>query len=76
MSEPAYITLKEAAAYLQGKGLPGQTLYVVRKAVADGRLAAIKDGRSWRTTPEKVDEYEKGSLASPESRGCSSGADL
>jgi hypothetical protein len=58
MSERVYITLKEASEHLQAKGLTGQTVGVLRTAVGEKRLSAVKDGRSWKTTLAKVEAYE------------------
>lgn len=60
MAKRVYITLKEASEHLQARGLTGQTLLVLRQAAHDGKLAAIKDGRSWKTTIVATNEYEVG----------------
>lgn len=58
MVERVYITLREASEHLQAKGLTGQNPRVLRNAIAAGRLAALKDGRSWATTMAEVEKYE------------------
>jgi hypothetical protein len=59
MTERIFLSLKEASAYLQAKGLIGQTVGVLRSAIAAHRLPAVKDGRSWRTTMDHVEAYEE-----------------
>lgn len=59
MTERVYITLKEASEHLQAKGLTGQTVTVLRSAIAGRRLQALKDGSRWMTTVEKLDAYER-----------------
>lgn len=61
-----YITLQQASDHLAAKRLPGQTVRVLRAAIARRRLAAIKDGRVWRTTVEKLDDYECSLWRQPE----------
>lgn len=58
MTERVYITLKEAAEHLQARGLTGQTVNVLRAAIACHRLGAVKDGRAWKTTLAHVNSYE------------------
>lgn len=60
MTERVYIPLREASEHLQAKGLTGQSTRLLRAAIARGRLAGAKDGRSWTTTLEALDAYEKG----------------
>jgi hypothetical protein len=55
---PMYITLQQASEHLAAKGLTGQSVNVLRSAIAGGRLAGVKDGRCWKTTVEKLDAYE------------------
>jgi hypothetical protein len=72
MTEPTYITLKQASEHLQAKGLIGQTSRVLRNAIARGTLAAARDGRSWATTVAKLDEYEKALWMTPSIGGVGS----
>lgn len=58
MTERKYLTISEASEYLQAKGLEGQTAHMLRTAVSMGKLAAVKDGRSWKTSIVALDAYE------------------
>lgn len=59
MTERVYISLKEASAYLNEKGLTEQSVNVLRVAIAEERLGAIKDGRSYKTTVKALEDYER-----------------
>jgi hypothetical protein len=56
-ADDKYISLEDASALLSEQGLTGQTVPVLRAAIAGRRLEAIKDGRAWRTTKRWLDSY-------------------
>lgn len=69
MTEQTYFPLKTAAKLFAEKGLDGQTVNVLRTAIANGRLRAVKDGRSWKTTMGHLEAYEETLIWRAEDRG-------
>lgn len=64
-ADDKFITLEEASASLCEQGLSGQTVPVLRSAIAARRLEAIKDGRHWRTNKTWLDTYVASLRVSP-----------
>ena len=71
MAKRTYIDLKTASKLFADKGLDGQTVSILRTAIANGRLRALKDGRSWKTTIGHLEAYEETLLWRGEHRGSS-----
>lgn len=57
MVDRVYLSLNEAASHLQANGLTGQTRNTLLVAIHTGLLAAMKDGRAWRTTLPEIERY-------------------
>lgn len=56
-TDDQFMKLEEASALLIAKGLTGQTVAVLRSAIAGRRLAGLKDGRCWKTSRKALDDY-------------------